>query len=74
MTRAHLIHARPEPGASDGQRPSSAQVRPWTSGGCKGRPPVSQGAALLQHLSPVLRRGGLQLCPLTGAQRVLAGR
>ena len=43
LTRAHFIHARPEPGASDGQRPSSAQVRPWTSGSCKGRPWLPRG-------------------------------
>ena len=61
---------RTEPGPSEGRRPSLGAVRPTPSGCRQGRPyhQTVKWAALLQHLAQGLRPGGLQLCPLTGAQ------
>ena len=65
LIRAPTVDPQPEPGGSQARGNHWTRCAPGPPAAGKGRP--RSGAALHQHLSPVLRRGGLQLYPLTGA-------
>lgn len=64
LTWAPTIDPQPEPGGSQVRGSHWLRCAPGPHAAGKGRP--RSGAALHQHLSPTLRRGGLQLYPLTG--------